>query len=458
MNKHFTKRNPAPALMFHTKQTRDFGIGGEGASVINPVSHILKISTNASINAAHGSFTIDLVWFKAQASDIEPFYYAVLQPLDVVDIKMDGVETTMLGLIDRVSKSEVITAKGVQRSVSLVGRSLGAIWIFDLVKYFENALGLEGDLKQKNLELQQGDIAFDFFQKPTYEAVLQIAKTLPGLDIQLKNGSLKDWIDLESALFVRDGELLFNSQLSPYSGTIWDYFKQYILDPFNELWTDAKGGKMYLRSRPTPFSILDPETAINPKQESITVGWNEITNWIDGKNGHIITEDLIRGENLAVQHGTGYSVFSVLPGDRFTGSDGEYATFPPLVDSDLVHEIGTRDKTERLSYIPLNADGETVEGSTLDKYKYYRNKLYLWNRDNHRFEAGSLTTRGMPNVRAGDKAIRPATGMEYYVPAVGNKYEYGKPSMTNISVDRGMDPFTREKLYKAGMDFVGGMN
>jgi len=128
------------------------------------------------------------------------------------------------------------------------------------------------------------------------------------------------------------------------------------------------------------------------------------------------------------------------------------------VDSDLVHEIGTRDKTERLSYIPLNSDGETVEGSTLDKYKYYRNKLYLWNRDNHRFEAGSLTVRGMPNVRAGDKVIRPATGMEYYAPAVGNKYTFGKPFMTNISVDRGMDPFTREKLYKAGMDFVGGMN
>jgi len=458
MSNHFTKRNPAPALTFHTKQTRDFGIGGEGASVIHPVEHILKVNTDGSTNSAHGTFTIELVWFKAQPSDIEPFYYALLQPLDVVDIKLDGKETTMLGIIDRVAKSEVIMPKGVQRSVTLTGRSLGAIWIFDLVKYFENALGLTGELKQKNLELQQGDIAFDFFQKPIYEAVLQIAKTLPGLDIQLKNGSLKDWIDLESELFVREDELLFSSQLSPYSGTIWDYFTQYIRAPFNELWTDCKGGKMYLRSRPTPYSVLDPETAINPNGESITVGWNEITNWIDGENGHIITEDLIRGENLAVQHGTGFSVFSVLPGDRFTGSDGEYATFPPLVDSDLVHEIGTRDKTERLSYIPLSSDGEVVEGSTLDKYKYYRNKLYLWNRDNHRYEAGNLTVRGAPNIRAGDKLIRPATGMEYYITAVSNEYVYGKPFMSNISVDRGMDPFTREKLYKAGMDFVGSMN
>lgn len=455
----FTKRRPRPALLFHLKEDRDFGIGGNRASTQFPMKHITRILTSNAMGAASGTFSIDLVYYKAQPDDVEPFYYEVIRPLDLVEIELERGTTTMIGIIDKVQKSTVVGINSVQRSVHITGRSLGAIWEFDLIEYFTNALGLSADLAHRNLLLDQGAILLRFSEKPPYEAIIEIFIHLPMFKMKLFNGkTVENYLDVGSELFVRKDEKIFARRISPYSGSVWDYFKTYIQEPFNELWTDSKDGKLYIRSRPKPFShgLKDPESGENALGEPRSFSWHGIKNWIDGESYHEINPSDIRDEQISREHGNAYSVFVVTSSDKFTGAASEYATFHPLVDSKLVEEIGTRPLKKSLNYIPIVGDGETNE-SSLERYAYYRDKMYLWNRDNHRMQGGSMLIRGNPNIRVGDKIYRTDLDTEFYVTAVSNNWAFGKPFTTQLNIDRGLRRDIRDDLYQAGLDFLEGV-
>lgn len=458
----YSKRRPDPLVIFHTKKERDFGIGSDYSAPFPtfPTNHLVRINTSNRMGDPSGTFSIDLVYYKQNPGEVEPYYYDKIRPLDLVEIELERGITTMIGIVDKVQKSTVIQNKNVRRSVNITGRSLGAIWEFDLIKYFTNALGLSDDLAHKNLLLQQGAITFDFYDQPPYNAVLEVYAHLPALTIELWKGKKNDdFIDVGTELFVRRDELVFARGISPYAGSVWDYFKTYIQEPINELWTDSKDGKLFLRSRPTPFSHgkYDPEKAESALGEPRTISWHDTRNWIDDEEPyHEISLSDLREEQISRLHGGAYSVFAVLSSDKFTGADAEYATFHPLVDSKLVEEIGTRDMQISLNYIPLVGDGETTDGS-IERYTHYRNKLYLWNRDNHRMQSGTMTVKGNPNIRVGDRVYRPDLDTEFYVQAVSNSWAFGQPFTTQMTVDRGLSREHRDDMYKAGMDFLKGI-
>jgi len=456
---NYTKRRPSPYLLFHTKKERSFGIGSNPAITKFPMKDVIRIMTDNKMGAASGTFSIELVYYKVPPSDVESYYYDTIHPLDVVEIELEEGTTTMIGIVDKVEKSTVVGTKNVKRGVQITGRSLSAIWEFDLIKYFTNALGLSDDLAHRNLLLQQGQILLNFAEKPPYEAIIEIYTHLPMFSMELYGGkTAEDFLDVGSELFVRKDEKIFARGISPYAGSVWDYFKTYIQEPFNELWTDSRDGKLVLRSRPTPFSHgkKDPESAESALGESRISSWHDTKNWIGGSAFHVINPSDIREERISRDHGNAYSVFAVLSSDKFTGADAEYATFHPLIDSPLVKEIGTRDNQVSLNYIPIVGDGKTTDGS-LERYEYYRNKLYLWNRDNHRMEGGSMTLMGNSNIRAGDRIFREDLNTEFYVTGVSNNWAFGQPFTTNVAISRGLRRDTRDNLYEAGMNFLKGI-
>ncbi len=458
---NYNKRRPSPRLLFHTKKERDFGIGADFAAQFPtfPTNHITRITTSNAMGNASGTFSISLVYWKIRPEDVQPYYYEKIKPLDLVEIEFEPGVTTMMGIVDKVSKSTAIGPKNVNQSVVITGRSLGAIWEFDLIKYFTNALGLSSTMQARNLALQQGEELLEFVGQIPYDAVMNVFFHMPMFERELFGGKkVRDYLEVGPELFCRRDERIFVRGISPYSGRIWDYYKAYIQEPFNELWTDSKEGNLFIRCRPTPFSHggYDFESAINPDGKRRTISWQDITNWIDNEPFHVINPEVIRDENLSIDHADAYSVFTVVSSDKFTGADSEYATFHPLVDSPLVEEIGTRDRQIALNYIPLVGDGEITTGS-LERYTYYRNKLYLWNRDNHRMEGGTMVIRGNSNIRVGDRVFRPDLDTEYYVQAVSNNWDYGKPFITRITVGRGLKRADRDDFYRDGMEFVGGI-
>lgn len=453
------KSKPSPSLLFHTKRNRDFGVGAASARLLFPMDHILKISTNNSMGQAAGSFQIVLVPYRPNVGSTEPFYYTAVQPLDVVEISLDGKTTTMMGVVDKVGKTLTVTREGVQEVVTIVGRSLGAIWEFDLIKYFTNAVGLSEELNTRNLNLQEGSIVFDYLGDPAHKAIMDIYTLLPTFEMELNNGQLNQYLDVGSELFTRVDEKIFATQISPYSGTVWDYFKKYLQPPFYELWTDSLDGKLFLRGRPTPYSVTEHVLGENPDGIRRPYSWYQAKNWIEPDINiiHKIPVTDVLSESINVDHGKAYSYFAILPSDQFIAKDAEYAAFPPLIDSDLAKEIGVRDMQVRLNYIPLTTDPDGRD-NTIDKHLYYRNQLYLWNRDNHRMEEGSMTVRGNPDLRVGDRIQRTDTEKEYFIDTVSNDYEFGKVFTTTIRVGRGLTISDREKLYKAGDDFIATLD
>jgi len=457
MAKQWTKRKPSARLVFHTKTARNFVIGGiTAARTIYDERNIISITTDNSINSPAGSFSINLVYVQDASGD--PIYKKLIKPLDLVEIYLDSEDTTMVGIIDVVTEITSVDAQKPTRSIQITGRSLGAVWLFDLVKYFVNAFGLPEELEQRNLDLRNGAIKLDFFDQTAIFAIQSIYDKLPALEIELETGTLRDFIDVGTSMFVRAGETVFNTGLSAYGGSMFEYFKKYAGEPFSELWTESKNGKLYLRMRPAPFSSSqDPEPAIDSLGNNIEdSGWHNIGNWLDGLSYHVVTPADIISKNLRVSQSKAYSIFSVLPGERIIQSDTEYATFPPLIDPDLYREVGSRDLEARIQFMPLTKDGSVVngDGGTLEKFRYYRNKLYLWNKDNHRFEEGTMQIRGNSNIRPGDKLLRSSNDFTYYIISVRNEYRYGAPFITTLQLERGMTDELRNKLYANGLAFI----
>lgn len=451
MAKQWTRRRPFAKLIFHTKERRPFAIGGgDAARDINATANIVAINTTNSIHDIAGTFNLDLIYRRDKRG--QPIYYEAVQPLDVVDIWLDHSGTTMVGIVDRVSKMTTMTGAGPRRRVKINGRSLAAIWLFDLIRYFKDAVKLPRGLQERNLDLRLGSIKLDFYGQSAAFAIKTLYEKLPALEIKLKDASLKDFITVDDELYTRTGEVVFNIGLTGYNGSMYEYFKKYAGQPFNEIFADSKEGKLYLRLRPTPFSMGNDQEQVQTANGYVhpTYSWETIQTWITDKSYHEVSPSMVREENLRRSHGRAYSIFAVLPTDPLVPNP--FVTFPPLIEKDLYKEIGSRDYVKTIDFLPLEKHKPTQ--GTIEKFIFYRNKLYLWNRDNHRFEEGVITIRGDANIRAGDKIMRTDNEKTYYVESVSNRWQFGRPMVTTLNVTRGATEKQRKEWYDAGLDYL----
>ncbi len=476
----WSSRRLIPEVMVYTKKDKDLIFNPDTKQLLPsipirrfPIKDIIKITTSNSIKDIAGTFTIELVWRTDKAGNV--IYYDFLRALDIIDISLDGINTTMVGYIDKIHKIRTIKNDKPQRAIRIIGKSLAGIWQFDLVKYFKNTVGIPSEFLQRNLNLQLGNIKLEFYNQSASYAIKTLYKQLPAIDIEYAGRKrLNDFIDVGSELFNRKGETQFNLGLDPYSGTIEDYFKKYVGEPINELWSDSKDGKLYLRMRPFPFSIKSDRIPIErdvdypqvtktkkikgfPKKAGYS-NWESINNWMSPRDesdekrvnpwildGQVITEDFSKS------HERSYSIFGVLPTEFIYGKGTEYQMFPPLIVHDLYSGFGSRDMIIRLGFIPINKD-KTL-GAGVDKIsKYYRNKLFLWNKDNHNLESGFVTMKCNPNIRCGDRAHY--MNKQYYVIKATNTWVYGQPTMGTLTLDRGMDESERTARYDVGVEYL----
>lgn len=488
----WSTRNPKPKIKIVTKNdetltfvsSANMFLPSKGHSNY-PIDDVISITTTNSINSPSGAFSVELVW--AGTTD-RPVYYDFIRPMDIAIIYLDGEVTTMVGMIDTVSRNRSIAGGRVQRSITISGRSLGSIWEFDLVKYFEYTVGIPDELLDRNLNLQSGNIKLDFFGQNAITAIKTLYKSLPAIDIPFNGKTIKDYIDVGSELFVKKDEVLYNLNHDPYMGSVFDYFRIYIGQPFNEIWTESKDDKLYLRMRPTPFNVSFLGKHALGKNKSIPTvtenedgkvvdatptSWENIKSWNwklskdivsvvtsthTGKETargtipfHEIEKSDVIQETLTRTHINSYSIYGVLPVDRLYGNVPEYQALPPLIIKEDYAFFGSRDYIVRIGFIPLKINGGLED--TADKiFKNYRNLLYLWNKDNHRFENGTLTIKGNPYICVGDKIIY--NGNEYYMTKVQHNWRYGKAMTTTLTAERGMRYSERVKRYVAGLNYL----
>lgn len=456
------QRNPKATLTIYTKDDAKLYFGevlGEYIHGIGirrkPINDVISMTTTNSINESAGTFTIELVWRLGETGEL--YYYERIRPMDIVEISLNGIHTTMMGIINTVKRHQEIIGNKPKRSVLIEGKSLGAIWDFDLVKYFEYTTGIPEEFLERNLNLQLGNIKLKFFGENAIKAITTLYKELPALDIvYFGDKRIKDFIDVGSELFCKAGEKQYNLNLDPYSGTLFDYFRRYVGQPFNEIWTDSKKGKLYLRMRPAPFSIGDDSiSTVDQNDKPVSPSkWENIMLWQsdnDFPESYSVPKADIISEDIGRTHTQSYSIFGVLPVDKIYGNVPEYEALPPLIVPDLYKQFGSRDRIIRIPFIPIQQEGG-LEDSAFSIFKGYRNKLYLMDKDNHRLESGTLIIKGRPEICVGD--VINCEDKEYYPTTVQHAWWFGSPLQSVLTVERGMNSLERKKRYNDGITYL----
>ncbi|MBC8555174.1 MAG: hypothetical protein H8D23_36640, partial [Candidatus Brocadiales bacterium] len=355
---NWTQRKPHIKVIFNTK--RGNITIGEG---FGNVKDVVTVTTTNTMNEAAGTFQIDLV---ARKIDGNKTYADILTPLDMVEIEIGSEQTVMMGLIDRVIDKGSVSGNGVNRRISITGRSLGSVWLFDNVKYFRgiSADQLPSDLKNRANVIEKGMANIEFYGLSAIEAIKLILEKYTALE-QDYNQNPDDNIVPFYALYDKiyydlatvEGRNIYNPGLAMFEGSVWQYMKSCIIPPFEEMWTDSIGGTLVLRMRPAPFN-LESETIsrvetmqaqqaywrskYDPRihfdyRTTLEHGWNNYKNMLNDENGHVITPKETIGYNLSKSHGEGASYFEVFP-QTILNYDAFFknATFPPLIDADLM--------------------------------------------------------------------------------------------------------------------------
>ena len=465
-------RLPYAKVTFYTKA----GTLLVGSGLKN-VKDIVSITTNNQINEAAGTFQIDLVY---RPIDGQNTYADVITPMDLVEIDMKKDSTLMVGLVDRIVEKGSISSGGVSRRISITGRSLGAVWLFDNVKYFRGIKkeDLPKDLGKRVDVILKGSYEKNFYAASAIDAITTIIDTYKTIEQEYKDPeednnplfSLYDRIDYTSDLFTIYRRLIYNAGLQLFEGTLWQYLKSCVMQPLEELWTDSKDGKLILRMRPAPFS-LDTEKWEDDSGFSVDGGWNEFSVFIDdpilttlGKKNkyHTIPYNLITQYNISKSHGEAFSYFDIVPNEKtLVGYFEKHAAFPPLIDPQLMQALGCRGMTFTSNVLPINDFSALPEGEKSKSYFEWftdtRNKLYLWYKDNHKYKSGQITVAGNSDYRAGDKVmIQTRSGKEimYYLEGVQNTYMVGGAHTSTLTLTRGATNSNRQAWWKEGQSKI----
>lgn len=451
---------------------------GEG---FGNVKDVVTVTTTNTMNEAAGTFQIDLV---ARKIDGNKTYADILTPLDMVEIEIGSEQTVMMGLIDRVIDKGSVSGNGVNRRISITGRSLGSVWLFDNVKYFRgiSADQLPSDLKNRANVIEKGMANIEFYGLSAIEAIKLILEKYTALE-QDYNQNPDDNIVPFYALYDKiyydlatvEGRNIYNPGLAMFEGSVWQYMKSCIIPPFEEMWTDSIGGTLVLRMRPAPFN-LESETIsrvetmqaqqaywrskYDPRihfdyRTTLEHGWNNYKNMLNDENGHVITPKETIGYNLSKSHGEGASYFEVFP-QTILNYDAFFknATFPPLIDADLMHSLGSRGQSFNVNLVPLTADGALPIEVDITKWiSDVRNKAYLWYKDNHKYISGTISVKGNSEYRVGDKIrLQNREGVEktFYCEGVTNNFTWGQPFTTTLNLTRGATETDRQKWWDDG--------
>ena len=424
------------------------------------ISQDLKsITTLNNLRNPSGAWTAELAYRKARkgmSDEGEAALYKWINPMDIVEIQLnDSNETTMMGMVEQVRNHQYVTSAGVVQGVKLTGRSLGAMWQNDTLKFFpanvtskkETEISMEGRLpsgfeKRAFQPKMLTKILGEFYGRSPVELIKFITNDVSAVKIKLADGrTIRDFIDTE--LTIEEGDKTYSTAGFTYEGSIWGLLQQVSAKPFYELFTDSRDGKLILRFRPTPFD---------------KGSWNDLNTWLDGISYHIVPDSDVVSKNLIRSPNESYSIFHVSSVvSAWYGNDAvsEYGMFPPIIDPILYETLGLRLLSTRTSLLPLTFDGD-VGKDIASIHKKYRNRLYLWYKDNHRFESGTITIKGNDKIRIGERLVlgNRSRTRTFYIEEVSHHWIYGRRFTTTLNLTRGANETNRNRWLDDGNKYL----
>jgi hypothetical protein len=388
----------------------------------------------------------------------------LFRPMTLIDIYIDGKEV-MLGVVDSVRKNVIISETKPQKTVKVTGRDLGSILIDHKIWYDRNP---DNSAARGNFILAKPYATFpeeiseniQDLLKTVYEnwmkKVVEKDTTLPdGSQIRKftwsNSKTLSDLMEVDAGvsqdMYCDEYNLSFKAH--NFEGAIWDFMKQFVGVPLNEIFVDTGGrelslsssqqreklseGKCHLICRPTPY---DDEKVLDLDKTYSKLKISEIA-------GHTIDDRFIVSKDLGYSRVKMYTIYMCYPMAGIIDVDAGKYFIPPTYDPDAIPKYAHNPLE-----VVINGWDSGKESDFTSMATKLQEKLYQWyrNRDEHLY--GSIVIKGRSDIRVGqrlDYRRDPDGNIDdnteegyYYITAVNQDWIYGEPYKTTLTVDRGI--------------------
>lgn len=427
-----------------------------------------RVSVRKSVREPAGSFSIT---FSDRMAVDQDTVYGLVEPMDVVEIRMAGDEyrhpnlaptTTqgqssslpimMRGIVSRVDRHESIGPDGhPQRSVTISGQDYGKIWqILQVINspYVNPEANLITALpffarfgKEINTDYAEKFVAdvFDLVINPFIKEMRQQAgggaSNSPLMEISTKG------------ILVRDGKV------SPFGvggwggGTIYSLFSEHCdVGPWNELFIEDREDAPTVVYRPNPFKMVDTgkyiiESAEKPVHVNITRG-DVVSMDVSRSDEHVANYFWVDSPRFLMNYGEVARMMAqyAKPDEVFVKNYGNIN--PKLYGARRMFEQTNQcGRGELYNGNGLKSDEHTiVTGEAIKWINDRRKQLIDMNKDNVVLESGGLVLKGNEAVKPGRYLRLTHGGMvsDYYAVSVSHDFVPLQRYVTSVEVERGM--------------------
>jgi LysM repeat protein len=475
---------PLVQVSFHTSKEcyQTFGVAVDKNEALDPTYQVLAVSTQKSMAAPAGAFTVSLVgdeWIDKLTTN------------DMVVIQMgyrtsegDKMNTVMVGLIDRVRRTRDPMAPMV--SSTITGRDFGKVLIKSQLKFYPQL----GSAAQSEAVDKAGEKFFltnegwmtmlkfftaDQLVEGTPAVMLDniIRYILPKLNTvewtvwdERQKKPVPKKVDIRNIIRYNLAAIdLFLPMVltsDQFEGAVWNLMERAAPKPFTELFIDVREASEAWNAEGVHRVVNETiEEASDKSKEKFPKdgGWYPAERLGFGQDNAAVMIalrntpfDKVLWEQLYVHYLDAQDVISE---DLSLSDDEHYNLFwagttinplgfslkevsPPLWNEHDVKRYGISPlevEIEGLSISPLNAQHPTLlEGMS----RAYSAKLKAWFEFNHQYLNGSQQVRGKGNYKIGQRLIRAGIKREFYIEGVTQQFNVFVSWETTLQLTRGM--------------------
>lgn len=388
---------------------------------------IISITTTRQMGSDCPTFSVTLVW--------RNLWYDNIASNDLVKIKMYRPDDNkkypevFFGLVDDIRRTIDWSNNHPKRSVRIQGRGVNKAFILFDISII------------KDIVINTTAGIFEAFQslhnQSSASAMSMVVNSYLGKGMNYRFGNSLSGKTLETLKDIimfswnaREKEYLFNTtDLTNFSGTLWNFLKGIENAPFNETFWEVYKSQPVLVHRPTPF-LKD--------------------RWLQLPRTTIKDADLASNETGRTDLET-YTVYQVYSQQLSKSENQNY--WMPIWYPPYYSKYGLRMLEISSRY--------SMYGGTGSKKSEWNpreliQELFNYYIKNNVFENGTLVVKGSNKYHIGERVFLEEDNMEFYVENVSHSFNMYQSWTTSLGVTRGIHPEERfTPPYGAGEDLTG---